>query len=435
MLSLLPSDYFFLLIITFIIYAVRSACNSEHQKVIWQKLFQSHVACCSAVVLVFFFVVASLDSIHFKNNGVYYTAFDKLVEPIGKFDETSFSEPMALNSFVYETRSEAGKVVRYKPKLQHVKGRSQQDNFINLALDLVYAAVALLIILRLISWRRGLHCWFRNETNQIARKTITICSFTLLAIIFICKDFSNYYFLLGTDKIGFDVLYMVLKSIRTGLALSLITIMFMVPMAVIMGLSAGYFGGRVDSVIQYIYTTLSSIPGVLLIAAAVLSLDMYMYKNSTIFDSIMYRADVRLLSLCLILGLTGWTSLCRLLRGEALKLRELDFIVHARVVGMNSCKIIFKHILPNVMHIVIITSVLDFSGLVLAEAVLSYLGVGVDPTMHSWGNIINSARLELARDPIVWWPLAGAVMAMFLLVLSVNLIADKVRSLRDPRSL
>ena len=92
-----------------------------------------------------------------------------------------------------------------------------------------------------------------------------------------------------------------------------------------------------------------------------------------------------------------------------------------------------RHILPNVMHIILITVVLDFSALVLTEAVLSYVGVGVDPTTLSWGNMINSARLELAREPLVWWPLVAAFVFMFTLVLAANLFADTVRDAFDPR--
>jgi peptide/nickel transport system permease protein len=96
--------------------------------------------------------------------------------------------------------------------------------------------------------------------------------------------------------------------------------------------------------------------------------------------------------------------------------------------------IIGRHILPNVMHIVLIAVVLDFSGLVLAEAVLSYVGVGVDPTMHSWGNMINQARLEMAREPMVWWSLFAAFIFMFCLVLAANLFSDRVQRVLDPRS-
>jgi peptide/nickel transport system permease protein len=158
-----------------------------------------------------------------------------------------------------------------------------------------------------------------------------------------------------------------------------------------------------------------------------------MTNNADQFASLVERADLRLLFLCIILGVTSWTGLCRLLRGESLKLREQDYVQAASALGVGHATIIARHILPNVLHIVMITVVLDFSGLVLAEAVLSYVNIGVDPTMNSWGNMINSARLELAREPVVWWSLAAAFVFMFTLVLAANLFADVVRDAFDPR--
>jgi peptide/nickel transport system permease protein len=158
-----------------------------------------------------------------------------------------------------------------------------------------------------------------------------------------------------------------------------------------------------------------------------------MTNNAEQFNSLVERADLRLLFLCLIRGVTSWTGLCRLLRGESLKLRESDYVQAATALGVRHSTVIARHILPNVLHIVMITVVLDFSGLVLAEAVLSYVNIGVDPTMNSWGNMINSARLELARDPLVWWSLAAAFLFMFTLVLAANLLADVVRDAFDPR--
>jgi peptide/nickel transport system permease protein len=142
---------------------------------------------------------------------------------------------------------------------------------------------------------------------------------------------------------------------------------------------------------------------------------------------------MRLLFLCMILGVTSWTGLARLLRGEALKLRELEYIQAAHAFAVPHFRILTRHILPNVMHIVLIAIVMDFSALVLAEAVLSYVGVGVDPSTISFGTMINSARLEMARDPIVWWSLAAAFSFMLLMVLSANLFADAVRDAFDPR--
>jgi len=172
---------------------------------------------------------------------------------------------------------------------------------------------------------------------------------------------------------------------------------------------------------------------VLLIAAAILMLQVYMSNHEGDFGSLVERADLRLLFLCIILGVTSWTGLCRLLRGESLKLREADYVQAAVALGVSHATIIRRHILPNVLHIVLISVVLDFSGLVLAEAVLSYINIGVDPTMNSWGNMINSARLELAREPAVWWSLAAAFLFMFTLVLFANLLADVVRDAFDPR--
>jgi ABC-type dipeptide/oligopeptide/nickel transport system permease subunit len=239
--------------------------------------------------------------------------------------------------------------------------------------------------------------------------------------------------LLGTDKVGQDVLYLSLKAIRTGLVVGTLTTLIMLPFAVLLGISAGYFKGWVDDLIQYLYTTLSSVPSVLLIAATVLILQIYMDTHADDFKSSAERADVKLFFLCLILGTTGWIGLCRLLRGETLKISTLEYVQAARALGVGHLQIITRHILPNVMHIILISAVLDFSGLVLTEAVLSYVGIGVDPSMISWGNMINSARLEMAREPIVWWSLSAAFVMMFGLVLAANIFSDAVRDALDPR--
>jgi peptide/nickel transport system permease protein len=221
--------------------------------------------------------------------------------------------------------------------------------------------------------------------------------------------------ILGTDKVGEDVLYRALKGVRTALIIGGFTTLIAIPLAIFFGVIAGYFGGWVDDVVQYIYSTLASIPSILLIVAFMLLFGRGLFN------------------LCIILGISSWTGLCRLLRGETLKLRELEYIQAAEAFGVNRAKIIFKHIVPNVMHIVLIVAILRFSGLVLTEAVLSYLQIGVDPTTGSWGNMINNARLELARDPVVWWNLAAAFLFMFGLVLPANLFGDAVRDALDPR--
>jgi peptide/nickel transport system permease protein len=135
---------------------------------------------------------------------------------------------------------------------------------------------------------------------------------------------------------------------------------------------------------------------------------------------------------CVALGVTSWVGFCRIVRGETLKLRELEYIQATRALGQTDARIILRHILPNLMHLVVITFALLFSGLVLSEAILSWLGIGVD---GSWGQMIDQARDELSRDPVIWWNLAAAAAALFGLILAVNVVGDAVRDVLDPRTL
>ncbi len=220
--------------------------------------------------------------------------------------------------------------------------------------------------------------------------------------------------LLGTDQTGNDVLYVTLKGVRTALIIGGLTTIIAVPFAILFGVIAGFFGGWVDDVITYIYTTLSCIPSVLLIAC---------------FMLIFGRGIVQL---CIVMGITGWVGLCRLLRGETLKLREREYVQAATALGVSKYVILARHIVPNFMHLVLITVVLSFSGRVLSEAMLSYIGIGVGPDTYSWGTMINGARNELGRDPVVWWNLVASFAAMLALVLPANLFADALRDALDP---
>jgi len=148
---------------------------------------------------------------------------------------------------------------------------------------------------------------------------------------------------------------------------------------------------------------------------------------------VMVLAGPGLLQLCLAMGLSSWTGLCRLLRGETLRLRESDYVQASVGLGVSSPRIILRHILPNVLHLVLINMVLRFSGEVLAEAALTYLGIGVGAETMSWGTMINDARTELTRSPVIWWKLAGAFVFMLGLVLPANLFGDAVRDALDPR--
>lgn len=221
--------------------------------------------------------------------------------------------------------------------------------------------------------------------------------------------------LLGTDGVGDDVLYLTLKGCRTALLLGGLTSLIATPLALALGMLAGYFGKVVDDVVQYIYSVLASIPSILLLIALMM---------------VMGRG---LVQLCIALGVTSWVGLCRLTRGETLKHRDRDYVRAARAMGLSHARILIKHILPNLLPVVIISVTLGLSNLVLAEAILSYLQLGVPPGVGSWGNMIDGARLELAREPIIWWNLLSASVALFILVLAFNILGDALRDAIDPR--
>jgi peptide/nickel transport system permease protein len=282
-------------------------------------------------------------------------------------------------------------------------------------------------------WGAAWRYWWQGQ-GLVNWRLVWFSACVLVIVLCLVVSLSANYYVLGTDRTGNDIIWQALKSVRTALVIGTLTTFAMLPPAIILGLAAGYFRGWVDDVIQYIYTTLTSIPGVLLIAACVLMMQVYIDTHPDSFDTVAARADLRLFMLCLILGLTGWAGLCRLLRAEVLKLRELDYVQAAQAFGVGHLRIMFRHLLPNVMHIVLITLILEFSGLVLYEAVLSYLGIGVDPSMPSFGRMIDAARSELSRDPIIWWGLAGAFVMMLGLVLSANIFADAVQTAFDPRT-
>jgi len=429
----------------------------------WKFVFQKKRGVISVMILVCYVIVGVMDSIHFRlalsdNDKVstvqHYsteviTVLDVLVMPLRQQLEKTYSSPFATRLFVREMQpSEDGTIDFDYARLVHAGTHleNEQDKWADIQSTIIKSSMAsvlmcLLLIVALlfrwtrkqkITWQQAGHKFYFGLADYPVR-TFFLMLFLLMLFATNLIFLSSNYHVLGTDKVGQDVLYQALKSVRTGLVIGTLTTLVMLPFALFMGIAAGYFKGWIDDVIQYIYTTLNSIPGVLLIAAAVLMMQVYMNNNPESFATIAERADMRLLFLCIILGLTSWTGLCRILRGETLKLREAEYVLAARALGAGGLTILHRHILPNLMHIVMIAIVLDFSGLVLAEAVLSYVGVGVDPSMISWGNMINSARLEMARDPVVWWSLTAAFFSMFVLVLAANLFADVVRDAFDPR--
>ena len=433
------SDALVFLLVGVIVMATLYIRKREHLMLPWKRVAGSNVALVSMLVLSVFLVIGLLDTLHYRvalsqsGNGekIYspevLSVFDKLVTPLRTHTEKTYSAPFALHLYAKESMTdEQGKVVREYPRLQyggaHLADESQRN--VDVMKRIANGGVVGFLIGCLLAWLLS---------RRLSRLPVQIAVVVLSTLAGAGIHLAGAYHVLGTDKVGQDVLYLSLKSIRTGLIIGTLTTLVTLPLALFLGVAAGYFRGWVDDVIQYLYTVLSSIPSVLLIAAAVLMMQVTIDTHPEWFDTSAARADMRLVALCLILGLTSWTGLCRLLRGETLKLREMEYIQAAQAFGVSSLRILSRHIMPNVMHIILIALVMDFSALVLAEAVLSYVGVGVDPSMISFGTMINGARLEMGREPMVWWSLASAFVFMLVLVLAANLFADAVRDAFDPR--
>ncbi|TDG14126.1 ABC transporter permease [Seongchinamella unica] len=438
----------FMLVIALVIffYKLREDPQTRER---WGQVFSSRLGMIAFTIIITYVGVALLDSLHFRRalenpeglqtEEVFYdnkvtSVLDVMLDGMGDRFERTYSAPFALKSFEKQNmKDEQGNSIRDFPQLKHA-GTHLADPSERGADLLAKSLVALLwgvLIAAIViapQWlllRNSYNPWHASWGVQL----VVICFFTWLVSI------SHHYHVLGTDKGGADVAYQSIKGIRTGVLLGTLSTLVMLPIAVSLGVMAGYFKGWVDDVVQYLYTTLSSIPGILLIAASVLLFQVYIDLNPDFFSIGMEKADAKFIALCFILGVTSWSTLCRLIRAETLKISQLGYVQAAHAFGVSHFRILSRHILPNVVHIILITFVLDFSALVLAEAVLSYIGVGIDPSMGSWGNMINGARSELSREPAVWWTLTGAFFFMFILVLAANLFSDLVRDAFDPRTI
>lgn len=216
----------------------------------------------------------------------------------------------------------------------------------------------------------------------------------------------------GTDLFGRDVMAraahgtitaLMVGSLGTGIALSLGTAL---------GAIAGYFGGRIDDLIVWLYTTVDTIPYILLVVAF----------------AFVIGPSVK--TMYLAIGLTYWVGHCRIVRSEFIKHRDREYVQSARALGASHARCIW-HILPNVSHVILINFSLGFVSAIKSEVILSYLGLGVEPGVPSWGVMINDARLELSRG--VWWNLTAATVFMFFLVLAINLFNDALRDALDPK--
>lgn len=431
----------------------------------WRKVFTDAAALSSSLVLLFCLGITMLDSLHFRsalpaaagveNGRVAYdtrtqSLMDALFAKVLDSREATYSRPLAYEGFTKESVEINGKVVRTAPRLKfggaHLSdpeaqwaGDVARRALLGVSISIVVTlALSAFVLSRLARhWRVS----FAEALRRVRARELAIpwhvAFWTVLVmgtLIGPTLALMNHYHVLGTDQTGNDVLYQALKSIRTAFVIGTLTTVATLPLAVGLGIMAGYFRSWVDAIIQYVYTVLSSVPNILLIAACVLMVQVYLDKHPELFETGAERGDLKLLLLCMILGVTGWAGLCRLLRGETMKLRELEYVQAANAFGVGHLRIMWRHIFPNVAHLMLISTVLEFSGLILYEAVLSYVGVGVDSSMNSFGGMINMARNEMSRDPVVWWSFAAAFGFMVSLVLAANLFADGVRDAFDPRA-
>ena len=342
-----------------------------------------------------------------------------MLEPLVNARERSYSEPLSAIAFRKETFERDGQSVRDYPRLRF-GGKHLEDPAKDLSADIRSRSVdalglGLAILLATFCGGMVVACMSSGKSMSVVwtqfkgghtewpwRSMVLTFALMLVCITWVIVLSQNYH-VFGTDRTGNSVLVFALKSVRTALVIGGLTTLVVLPLALLLGVTAGYLRGWVDEAIQYLYTLLASIPDVLLIAASVLLLQVFIDKNQGVFETALERADARLFFLCLILGITSFTGLCRLVRGETLKLRELEYIQSARAFGVSTPRVLWRHIVPNLMHLVLINTVMQFSSFVLAEAVLSYVGVGVDPKTASFGVMINTARAELAATPLVWW--------------------------------
>jgi peptide/nickel transport system permease protein len=463
---LLWTDVVLLLLVLTLAWYVWHVRRSPNLRNTWGKVLADAPALCSAVVMATFLLITLLDSVHFRRAlptsatadagavQAYDTRTESLLDvglaTVRASREASYSEPLAYVGFAKQSREVDGKSARIFPRLDH-GGAHLKDPATQWLPDLLTRGAAGLsgglLLAALVTWltawllARGQGGSVAAALGRIGRKETgvpfraALLTFTVISLLIgMVVALMNHYHVLGTDRTGNDVMLQAVKSVRTAFVIGTLATLATLPFAVLFGVAAGYFKGWVDELIQYAYTTLSSVPNVLLIAACVLMLQVFIDKHPDFFETGAERSDLRIFMLCVILGVTGWASLCRLLRAETMKLRELEFVQAATAFGVSHVRIMARHILPNLMHLVLITTVLEFSGLILYEAVLSYVGVGVDPSMNSFGGMINLARSEMSRDNVVWWSFAAAFGFMVTLVLAANLFADGVRDAFDPRS-
>ncbi|MDD9935812.1 MAG: ABC transporter permease [Myxococcales bacterium] len=276
--------------------------------------------------------------------------------------------------------------------------------------------------------------WRRAGRQLMKRRGVVICFViiacyllvALLGILGLLPDYqervgdsydppsASFALMLGTDIFGRSVVYKILAGTKTAMLIGLVVPAIAVPIGVTLGALGGYFGGRVDAFIVWFFSVISSVPYILIVIA------------------ISFVLGKGMLAICVAMGTVGWVGLCRLVRGEFIKHRHREYALASRLLGAGDLTIIFRHILPNVIHVAIITASLQVLGAIKSEVILTYLGVGIQDG-SSWGTMISDAAGELVQG--IFWPLIGVVFSMFFVIYALNVVGDALRDALDPKLL